>query len=406
MSTTIVKKLVPYIRRVNSDVKHNLKIDAISSVSFGVFAGAFYPFFAVVAVRLGAAGTLLALITAAPYMGQLFAVYWGHRSDQNSKKLPFVVYGGMISRILIIVLAFTRDVNFFALLVILHFLFASISGPAYTSLIRKIYPIKYRGQILGGIQFIIGMVRVGVTYIAGIWLDSHGFTPLFLAAGLAGILTSTIYTKIKEPHEGENERRKFSLGKSMEFMKSDKLLRIAITGFFIFELGNLLLAPVYPFVQVNILNLTNSQIARLSIFWIMGWFSTAPYWGWLIDRYQPRYTILISIILFTGAPLIYFLGLPYPALMLASFLNGAAGSSLQIGWVNLMMKLGGKNSSQYSGIYLTMLGIRGVLGPLLGNLLSGIIDIRYIFLVAIVLILSGLIPIIFLGKNEKKLQEC
>lgn len=402
MSNILIHRFMPFVSRLDKDTRFNIKIDSLSAIAFGVFAGAFYPFFSVTAVRLGAVGITLALITAAPFMGQLFAVYWGHKSDQG-QKLPFVIISGILSRIVVIFLAFTTKVEVFSLFIIVHFLLASIGGPAFTSLVRKVYPINFRGQIMGIIQFIIGSVRVGVTYLAGIWLDKQGYTSLFIIAGFFGILASLVYARIKEPEEVNlPERKRFSIKNTFKLLRADNLLSLAIIGFFIFDLGNLLLAPVYPLVQVHNLGLTNLQIGKLSIFWIFGWFSTAPIWGWIVDRFQPVYAVIISITIFIGSPLIYFFESPFIFLVLASWLNGAAGSSLEVGWINLMMKLGGQKSSQYSGLYLTVLGIRGLIGPLLGNVFTQIMPVRFIFLVTIILLLVGLIPFIILHRTQKK----
>jgi MFS family permease len=160
-------------------------------------------------------------------------------------------------------------------------------------------------------------------------------------------------------------------------------------------------------IQVNNLGLSNLQIGQLAIFWILGWFSTAPIWGWIVDRYQPLFAILISIIIFIVPPLIYFWQSPYYLLLLASFLNGAASSSLEIGWINLMLRLGGEHSSQYSGLYLTLLGIRGLIGPLIGNSLLEIMVINQVFLVTVGLLFLGLIPLIvfYYVQKNKLLQD-
>ena len=402
MTGLVLRKFVPFFYSLDDTTRFNFQIDALSAVSFGIFAGAFFPFFSITAVRLGASGMLLALITAAPFMGQLFAVYWGHRSDQG-QKLPFVVSSGILSRVTLILLALTHNVELFALLIVLHFLFAAAGSPAYTALMKKIYPLQFRGQLMGKIQFVIGICRVAVTYFAGIWLDMYGYRSVFIIAGIAGIISSLIYSRLDEPKEIINsDKKKFSLKSFVKVFKNDKMLKLAITGFFIFDLGNLILAPVYPLIQVKYMGLTNFEIGHLSIFWILGWFITAPYWGKVVDHYDPIRTVIIAVLLFIGSPLIYLFNSPYYLLMVASFLGGAAGSSLEVGWLNMMINLGGENSSRYSGIYLTFLGIRGVIGPIIGNLLVAVVNPFSIFLISIQILLLGLIPFIILIEKQKK----
>ena len=405
MSELVFRKFVPFFYSLDDITKFNFRIDALSAVSFGIFAGAFFPFFSITAVRLGASGILLALITAAPFMGQLFAVYWGHRSDQG-QKLPFIVTSGILSRVTLIILALTHNVEIFALLIVLHFLFASAGSPAYAALMKKIYPLQYRGQLMGKIQFIIGMCRVMVTYLAGIWLDMYGYRSIFIIAGIAGIISSLVYSRIDEPEEYRRAvRQSFSIKVFIKTFRNDKLLRLAIIGFFIFDLGNLILAPVYPLIQVNYMGLTNFEVGRLSIFWILGWFISAPIWGRVVDHYDPVRTIFIAIFLFMGLQLIYLFNSPYYFLMLASFLGGAAGSSLEVGWLNMMMNLGGDKSSQYSGIYLTFLGLRGIIGPVIGNVLISLVNPFSIFLISIQILLLGLIPFIILIEKQELIEK-
>ncbi|MFW5787002.1 MAG: MFS transporter [Halanaerobiales bacterium] len=405
MYNIVLRKFVPFVQELDKSTRYNFKIDALSAVTFGVFAGAFFPFFAVTGVRLGANGLLLALITAAPFMGQLFAVYWGHKSEQG-QKLPFIVTSGLISRGILILLALTRRVEIFALLVVLHFLLASAGTPAYTALMKKIYPIQYRGKLMGKVQFLIGLMRVVITYYGGIWLDLHGYRTLFIIAGTAGIISSIIYGRINEPEEEfEIIKNKFSLKEFLQIFKSDKLLRLALLGFFIFDLGNLMLAPIYPVIQVRYLGLNNLQIGQLSIFWIMGWFIFAPYWGRMVDEHSPVKAVKFAVIIFMLQPLIYFFRLPYLLLITASFTGGVAASSLEVGWLNMMINLGGNKSSRYSGLYLTILGIRGILGPVMGNILLSYIEPFNVFIVSLGLLSAGYIPFIFYERLKSKKEE-
>lgn len=401
----LIGRLVPFVYRLDDKTRYNLKVELYACIFFGIFAGAVFPFFSVTAVRLGATGILLALITASPFMGQLFAVYWGHRSEQGPKK-PYVVYSGIISRSLLIFLALTDDVNLYALFIILHFVLAVIGGPAYNSLFRKVYPLKYRGRILGKFHFIIGIIRVVVTYFVGRWLDSFGYTYIFIGASIIGIAASLIMNKINEPEDTiVTQKVKFSLKVFSHLIKNDRLLRMAIIGFFIFDFGNLILIPVYPLVQVQVLNLNYLMIGQLAIFWMVGWFITAPFWGKVVDEYRPLYSIITAVILFIFSPIIYFMRLPYYWLIIASFVNGAAGSSMEVGWVNLMLRLGGDRAAQYSGLYLTFLGLRGLMAPLTGMYLLNYVGDKYIFLVTPVLLIVGIIPFLIFYRLENRMID-
>lgn len=399
------------LSNLDKSTQYNFKIDATASVFFALYAGVLYPFFPATAVRLGIDGILLALLTASPFMGHIFAVYWGHNS-QNKSKRKFVFYSGFISRMLLIALGLITNSTIFAIMLILHFAIAAAGWPAFTALMQNIYPAKERGRLMGLIQFIIGICRVGVTYGAGLMIDYYGHGRLFIIAGISGMIASYVIRKVKDPVEITDrslKKRKFSIKETINILKQDKLFRLTMLGFFIFDLGNMLLVPIYPLYQVNKMGLNNFQIGQLSVFWMIGWFISAPFWGSLNDRKNPLIVIKSAIILFLISPVIYFIDPTFYILPIASISAGAAGSALEVGWLNQIIRLGKEKSAVYSGIYLTGLGLRGLIGPLIGGLLINYISFNKIFFIAFLLMISGLIPFIILknyelGKKFKKLQ--
>lgn len=406
---------VPKIKLLDSldkSTQYNFKIDATAAVFFAFYAGVLYPFFPVIAVRLGIDGILLALLTASPFMGHIFAVYWGHNSENKSKR-KFVFYSGFLSRMLLIALGLITNSTIFAIMLILHFVIAAAGWPAFTALMQNIYSAKERGRLMGLIQFIIGICRVGVTYSAGLMIDYYGHGRLFIIAGISGMIASYIIRKVKDPVEINDrllKKRKFSIKETVSILKTDNLFKLTMFGFFIFDLGNMLLVPIYPLYQVNIIGLSNFQIGQLSVFWMIGWFISAPFWGSLNDRKNPLIVIKSAIILFLISPFIYFLEPGFYILPIASISAGAASSALEVGWLNQIIKLGKKKSVVYSGIYLTGLGLRGLIGPLIGGLLINYVSFNSIFFIAFFLIVSGLIPFIILknyesGKKFKRINS-
>ncbi len=86
MRMNLVVPKMKLLNNLDKTTQYNFKIDATASVFFALYAGVLYPFFPATAVRLGIDGLLLALLTASPFMGHIFAVYWGHSSENKSKR--------------------------------------------------------------------------------------------------------------------------------------------------------------------------------------------------------------------------------------------------------------------------------------------------------------------------------
>ncbi|AZR73831.1 hypothetical protein BBF96_10795 [Anoxybacter fermentans] len=402
----LFSRLFPYYWKLDADVRHNLWVDSLSAAFFGLLAGAVYPFVSIIAIRLGATDQMIGLLSTAPFFGQMFAIYWGYRSARSVRKVPIIFWSWLISRLLILPLAFTKSPIVFVILVVFHNIIATIAIPAYNGLLKKIYPDRYRGRLMGLVKFLLGLTHVSATYLAGWWIDHLEFKSLFLLAGLAGVISSMIFLSIDEKQREskvvENQPRAFSIGKIFDIFSRDRAMVWCILGFSIFGFGNLFAYPAYPIYQVKVLKLTSSQIALLSIFNLPVWFLTYPLWGWVHDRTRSMVNIYIGIILYGFTPLIYFFSKSYWMLILASCLQGAAGASQDVGYINQMIKMGGDDVDHYMGIYGTFLGIRGILSPILGSFMISKIGYQGVFLLAALMIFSGLIP---MSKVERKMDK-
>ena len=403
----LLYKLFPYYDELDQDVKFNLRVDALASLIFGIFSGAVYPFTSVIALRLGASNFLIGFVNTAPFIGQLFAIYWGHRSAHSPRKIPMIVWIGLIARLMIIPLAFVTSPALFVFLVVFHNLVATFSVPAFNALMKKIYPDQYRGRLMGISRFLPGIAYVGATYLAGWWIDMVGYKSLFIVAGIVGVISILVYTRMREEASviASKNVPTFSLSKVVNILKRDRAMAFATLGFVIFGFGNLFANPAYPIYQVKVSGLSYTEIGLLSVFNMPVWFLSYIFWGWVNDRTRSMVNIYIGITMYGLAPLIYLCHPSLPMMILASCLQGAAGASQDVGYINLLIKLGGEDADHYMGIYGTFLGLRGMLAPVLGSLLLDKIGFTGIFIVAASLIYLGLIPMSMVERQMGKLSR-
>lgn len=400
----LLYRILPYYQELDDDVKYNLRIDGLASLIYGLFAGVIYPYTSIIAVRLGASNFLVGFVSSAPFVGQLFAIYWGHRSALSPRKTPIIVWAGLISRLLIIPLALFTSPLVFVLLVVLHNMIATFATPAYNGLLKKIYPDQYRGRLMGLVKLLICLTHVSATYIAGWWIDVWGFKSIFLIAGLLGLISSMVYFWIKEEkvEVPTGKTVPFSLEKVYQICKRDKAMVWCTAAFFIFGFGNLFSYAAYPIYQVKVAALTTSQIRLLSVFNLPVWFLTYPLWGWINDRTRSMVNIYIGMALYGLAPLIYLWHPSFTMMVVASCIQGAAGASQDVGYINQLIKMGGEDADHYMGIYGTFLGLRGIIAPILGSVLIGKIGYSGVFIISAVLIYLGIIP---MSMVERKMEK-
>ena len=61
--------------RLPADVRHNLRIETVASIAYGIFYAIAISFLPVVLRRMGASSSLLALYAAQTYLGSILATF-------------------------------------------------------------------------------------------------------------------------------------------------------------------------------------------------------------------------------------------------------------------------------------------------------------------------------------------
>ncbi len=392
-----MKEIKSYFRLnsiISSEIKHNLKVDALSASFFALAGGALYPFAAAIAISMGAGPLEVGLLVAAPFAAQLFTIYWGHLC-QGRKKLPFIVFPGIAARLLLFPLAFISSPAIFVSLIILHHMFLAITWPAFTSLVQKIYPISSRGSMMGLVKFVFGIFYIVAVAAAGRNIDVFGHRWVFIVAAIAGITAALIFRKIREPEEGKETAicRRFSHRESFSIFKKFPAFKWFVLGMTCFELGKFMVQPYLPLYWMNELSLNNSSIGVIAIIVTLFWFLASPLWGIMVDRLHPIWVIVSGAGLYTLIPLIYITAPNWSGVLLAASFTGLGMAAYEVGWSNNLLRLGGNQAGKFIGIYLSLVGLRGLLGPIVGSTILSWGSPVPLLLIS-VLLLAGSFPVL------------
>ncbi|MHB1456436.1 MAG: MFS transporter, partial [Armatimonadota bacterium] len=145
--------------------------DAWGGMLAGLFNGAISPFLGFIARdRLGASEVLIGLMFAAPAVGSIFALLYAN-SMEGRKKMPYVMWPGIIGRGLFVFSLFALTPLSFALIVFFSLGLASIIGPGYAAVLKEIYPDTNRGQIMGYIRVGMAFMTFMSTLVVGKLLE-------------------------------------------------------------------------------------------------------------------------------------------------------------------------------------------------------------------------------------------
>ncbi len=362
-------------RFVPDAVWHNWCWDAAAGICSGIYQGCVWTFALQLARgKLHATGFQMGLATAAPAIGYLFAILWARQMEGRSK-LPFVTLTWVLSRGLFLLTPLLvrgpASREMFILLICATPILFSVSTPAYTAVMKEIYPDEHRGRLMSYVR--VGMVAAMLltARVMGYWLEHGGldFRWMFALGGLFGVGTAFAFSRLRllpvlhataPPPVGAFLRETFGI------LRHNRGYRWFTASVFIAGFGNLVANTFYPIYQVDRFHILPTQIATLQN--IAGGLSLVSlfFWGWYMDRYGSLAAVLLSSLLICLTPLIYAFAPDVTWLYLAAAASGAASFGIDLGYLNttLMFAEPGR-AAQYQALHSTFFGLRGTLAPLL-----------------------------------------
>ncbi|MBI5301351.1 MAG: MFS transporter [Chloroflexi bacterium] len=374
---------------VPADLRRNLLLDFSAAVLIGVFLAAINTFVPVVARRLGADAFLLSFITAAPAVGNIIAVLAAHYTQQR-RKLPFMVAAWTIGRGLFLLTPFVVAPLPFVLLVCAHWLIVSLSVTGYVEIMRAIYPAAIRGRAMAYVRVGFTACATILTPIIGQLLDVWSYQLIFPIAALFGILSGVTFGQVR--YADTPSKTQHDLLEPWRIFWRDKRYRDYSIAFSICGFGNLLIAPLIPILLVDELRLNYGQVGWLGMINSLTWMTFYLVWGRLVDRRGGFWAVQINFFLMAFIGLAFGLATDMWLASVAYIIAGIVVAGSDLGWLNAVMQFARQDQiGHYTALHAFLLGVRGIVAPLLGTVLMTIpgIGLRGVFFISTVLVLFG-----------------
>ena len=398
-------------------VWYNWRIDTITGIAAGIYQGCIWTFALQIARgKLHATGTQMGIATAAPAVGYLFSILWA-RQMEGRGKMPFITVTWMLSRGLFLLTPLlvrgSGSRGMLILLISMAPIIFSISTPAYTSIMKDIYPDELRGRLMSYVRIAMAAAMLLTARLMG-WWQEHGhldFRWMFAIGGVFGVYTAYAFTQLRltesppvstPPPIGTFLRQTFGI---LIYNKGFRwfTMSVIITGF-----GNLVASTYYPIYQVDHFSITPTQIATMqNIGGILSMFSLF-FWGWYLDRFGSLATVLVAVLLNCLAPLFYAVGTDISWLYAAATVIAVSGYGVDLGYLNttLMFAEPGR-AAQYQAVHSTFFGLRGTIAPLVAmpllHLLGG--SWRTAFLLCVSVIGIGIVFQVFSLQSYRRIQR-
>jgi len=384
----IFADVVPYGSR------GTLHFDLRAAVLSGVFLGAAQLMTMFVKKSLDAPDWQVALLVSAPMAGHLFSFYWGYLAHRR-RKMSFVLWPGLISRGLFLLVGFLSNSLALVLVVALSWFIGSIIFPAVSAIYRVNYPGHRRYRAVG-LVLLLNHVAIALTgLLLGRALDmgESNYRWVFPLAGLVGMAGILLFARIKVRDERDleiPESEPFSLrsvvsplGKSLGVLFKDRAFGLYMIGQF--AIGSCYIATLPALIKLlDEMEISWSDAgAVLVTVKSLGIIVSLVFWSHLLQKLDPfRVRLLACSLVLLGLFLLVMardVGLVYVAQAVLGLAFGGGTLMWNLAQTYFARK---HDVSLYTGTHATLTGIRALTAPFLGAALLSWMSPRGVFLVA------------------------
>lgn len=395
-----------FAKHVPAKHRRTYTLDGWTAALSGVYSGCIFagPFYLMVATRLGASDMAISMMVAAPFFGNMVALFWANAME-GRPKMPFAVGSWIAGRAILLLMACTVAPFWYAAIIFLSQFIGTAASPAYAAIMKDVYPDEHRGRIMGYVRVLMAAVMIVTTLIVGKVLDLniHSYRLIFPIGGIVGIAAaivfSRIYTSPPSTHEIESK------GNTLEFLMSSISILVEDRGFRWFALsvctyglGSLIVAPVYTIFMVRSLKISNFDAGLLSMITMICWMGAFVFWGRYVDARSPLRATVINVLLAVIVPLNFILAGYFHSiwvLLPQAVIAGITNAGIELSYFNSVLAFSGdRRVSHYQALFYCLLGIRGCLAPILGGVMLEVFnsrdwDLRYLFTGAAAIMIVG-----------------
>jgi predicted MFS family arabinose efflux permease len=407
-----VPALVPArLLEFSPPVRRALRIDISVMLLFTLFAGLTTPFTGLILRReLGASPFQLSVLASASAACLLLSL-WLTRLVDSHRPLPYVVWPTFLARGLFLLVPFIATPWPFVGVLVAGTLLSTVSGPAHTALVERVYPRAERGRALGTVRVTGALVAIGLALAAGQLLGSLGFRWVFAAAGLVGMAAALRQRRLPVPEPStEAARPRSRLLEAWRVVREDHAYRRILLGSFLFGSGIWLMMPATPILLADVVRATPGQVGVLAAAGAVAALGGNLVWGRLADRGSSVHALRLVYVLGTLTPVIYYVTsvfAPTPWVLLgAAVAESLMHTGLDLVWMLALIELGGRErTTQYAAIGATLAGVRGLVGPLVGAAVIETVGLHAVYVLAAVLMAGGALLVRHHGQNTPRYSE-
>jgi MFS family permease len=326
-----------------------------------------------IAIRYFNAGDITkSLIAAAPFMGMFLSIFLLHyASATNWRKSTWGAIPSIITGVCLLVSAWTASVYLFAVFVIIAYICRSALLPFITDIYGDNYPPHQRAAFFSKSL----VLSVGIAALSGfvgssiLEKDIEYYPLIFTFMGFCAFFKAiAIYNMPSKPVDSSPHEN--PLG-NMKYAWQDRSFGYVLLTWFIMGFANLWTLPLrVDYITSPQWGIEGSAIFVAMIITVIPEtlrMLLIPFWAMLFDKMNFVILRMILNLSFAAGVLLFFISTNPWVIGAGSALIGVAFAGGSIAWNLWVTKYAppGKTAA-YMSVHVSLTGIRGTLGPIVG----------------------------------------
>jgi len=370
-------------------VRRNFRIDLFSALGAGAFVSVLIAFMPVVVRRMGGSTTDVAIVVAAPFIGNLLspvgAYLLGHLPT-----VRVVAGAASLSRFVFLVSVLIAATPLMLALTTVTFWVISISNiAAYTALMQGIYPDRERASAMGNVRVGASIAGIASAALAGSFIGVVPAQWVFAAAALVALPCALVFFAIRYDGPAAPPARRPALAIARDVW-ADLRYRKLLLAFTLFGTGNLMNFAVFPIMLVDHFDVSNAFVGTLAIVQSATQIVAYPVVGRLIDRGSTLRQTLIATLLTLLVPIGYLVAPGAWALLPVAVIIGVAVSSGELtAFTNIVHMAPRQRIAEYAAANAFLLGVRGTAAPFIAAALLGMVQPQVVLVLGTLLMTTG-----------------
>jgi hypothetical protein len=351
---------------------------------------------------LSATALHIVLYSSLKPIASFFSFYFSEViAHQRMTLKSAMIWAGILARLCFIPALIYDDVNLYIFGSTMYMIFTRSETPAWMEAIKiNVFRDKWEKTFsTGSILSYVTSVFITIFFVASIEISSTSWKYSFLGALCLGMLAVVVQAlliendrEVKVVSKDRNSGLIEPVKGAISLLRSQPDFARFQGAFMIGGLGLMIIQPVIPIYFTEVLSLKYSDLMIAFCVWkALGFVSTTPLWNRLIKRIAFSSLVFLVLCGFSLFSLfLIFSSLSINAIYLAYFVFGVSQAGSHLVW-HMSGPIFSKDdsSTSYTSVNVVMVGIRGLVGPMLGWLLMFAFHPTGIFFVSMLLCLSG-----------------